>query len=637
MRWPRKAILFLKNLFLRQQTETNLRDELGYHLDQEIETNVRAGMNPRDARHAALRSIGSMMLYEEECRDSRSTAFIESMGRDVRYAVRFLRRSPLFTAVAIVTLALGIGANTMVFTLVNTVLFRPLPVKDPQRLVFFNEGESGVNMSYPNYRDFRDRNDVLSGLAAYRFTPLNLSIHGDKNRRVWGYEATGNYFDLLGVQPRLGRFFHPADDDQPNAHPVAVFSYGFWQQHFHSDPTIVNKSVKLNGLTYTVLGVAPKEFNGTELIVKPDVWVPMSMEARIESGNEWLNKRSMTQIWVLGRLKPAISPEQAEASLNRIETQLEHDFPLINQHRQIHLSPPGLIGKALRGPVVGFSGVLMSVAGLLLLLACVNMAGMLLARASDRRKEIAVRLSIGAGKAQLLRQLLIESLLLALSGSAAGFALCVSICRALSALNLPFDIPVNTSLVPDARVLLFTLAAAFFTTLLFGLTPALQALKIDLIPALKNEAALQRFRRLNLRDVLVAAQITLSVVLVIASGLVVRSLQHALSLNLGFNPDQAVSVSFNLGLQGYTPQHGEAFNQRLLEQIETIPGIEAVATVSNMPLRVGTNGSLASIVGKPNSGRAPREFAVFYDISSGYLRAAGTRLLTGRNIDGHDN
>src|SRR6266567_1608032 len=269
--------------------------------------------------------------------------------QDLRFALRRIRQSPGFTAAAIVTLALGIGANTTIFTVITTIVFHPLAVHEPAQLVFLNKGDF-PNLSYPAYRDFRDRNSVLSGLTAYRVMPMGLSIGNGNNARIWGYEATGNYFDLLGVKPLLGRLLRPEDDGKPGGHPVLVLSFGCWQRRFASDPNIAGRIVKINGLDYTILGVAPATFNGTELIITPDVWVPMTMEAQIEPGNDWLERRSSHNIWVLGRLKPGVSKQQAEASLNAIATQIGREHPETDEGTKILLSPPGLVGTALRGP-----------------------------------------------------------------------------------------------------------------------------------------------------------------------------------------------------------------------------------------------------------------------------------------------
>jgi predicted permease len=417
---------------------------------------------------------------------------------------------------------------------------------------------------------------------------------------------------------------------------VLVLSHGCWQRRFAGDPDIAGKTVKINGLDYTILGVAPAGFNGTELIINPDVWVPMSMEAQIEPGHDWFEKRGWHNIWVLGRLKPGLSTQQAEASLNGIAAQIAREHPETDEGMKIQLSPPGLLGNAMRGPVINFSAVLMGIAGIVLLLACVNLAGMLLARASDRRREIAVRLAIGARRGQLLRQLLTESLLLAIAGGAAAFLLTLWLTDLFKSRALPLDIPINTTLIADTRVLLFSFFAALVATLLFGFAPALQATRPDLLAALKNEAVTERLRRWHLRDFLVAAQVTLCVVLLISSVLVVRSLQGALGTNLGFNPERAVSISFDLSMQGYSAQRARAFRDRVLENVSALPGIESAGLSDFMPLRVGMNGSVVSVAGKPLPPVSKMKQAVIYRISPGYLKAAGTRLRAGRDFDAHD-
>jgi predicted permease len=623
-------------LFGGARADGEVDDEVQAHLALLTERFVRQGMKPEEARQAALRQFGGVTPLEEELRERRTWPQLETTWQDVRYALRRLRKSPGFALAAVLTLVLGIGANSAVFTIVNTAFLHPLPVDKPEQLVFFNRGRQSVTLSYPDYRDFRDRNDVLSGLAACRFMPVNLSISSGNNFRAWTYEASGNYFDVLGVKPLLGRWFGPQDDDRPGAHPVAVLSYRTWRQRFAADPNIAGRSIKINGLAYTVVGVAPQGFIGTERILLPDLWVPMSMEAQIEPGNYWLDRRRTTNVWVVGRVKAGVSLARAESSLNQVAGQLAHDYPSTDAGMHIRLSPPGLIGQAFRGPVMAFTTVLMGVAGLVLLLSCLNLAGLLLARAADRRKEMALRLALGAGRIRLVRQLLTESLLLAVTGGAASVLLTLWIARACASLNLPFDIPANTSLAVDLRVLLFTFAAALVATVLFGLAPAMQTIKVDLAPALKNERSTGRLRHWHLRDLIVALQIAVSFVLLVSSVLVVRSLRHALDIDLGFQPDGAVSVSFGLGLQGYDGARGRAFQEAVLEKAGALPGVRAVGIGNNVPLRIGTDDGVVSAVGKPIPPNNRLSAAIIYAISPGYLAAVGTRLLAGRDVDWRD-
>src|ERR1039458_8984351 len=375
------------------------------------------------------------------------------MLQDIRLSLRRLAQTPGFTVVTVTTLALAIGANTTTFSALNQFLLRPLPVERPNELVFLNTGR-GISQSYPNFIDFRDSNRTLSGLIAYRIQPVGIS-HAGKNSHIWGYEASGNYFDVLGVRPILGRTFGPEDDQISSPRPVIVISYAAWQNRFAGDPNIIGQSVKLNGLDYTILGVAPRGFYGTEKLLTAEFWAPMAMEPQIEPGNNWLNNDATWNVWVLGRLKTGVTAQQAEADLNAIATSLASKGPF-NIGMKIRLSPPGLIGTALRGPVTGFATVLMALAGMMLLIVCVNIAGILLARAAGRRKEFSIRLALGAPRWKLVRQLLTESLVLSIAGAGLGVLIALWLLDLLRAFKMPLSIPAATSLPFDWRVLLFT-------------------------------------------------------------------------------------------------------------------------------------------------------------------------------------
>ena len=624
----------LRWLFHRRQAEAELAAEFQDHLEQEIASNLRSGMTPEEARAAALRLIGPISYHQEQCRDSRGVAFLETLARDLRYAFHMLRRTPLFTAAAVLTLGLGIGANTTVFTFIENILLRQLPVPDARQLAFLNWG-GNTNMSYPDYVDFRDRNRVFSNLIAYRYNPVSMSFQARDNYRAWGYEASGNYFETLGIKPLLGRFFSPVEDRTPDANPVIVIGQRFWLNHFAGDPMAVGRQVKINGYPFTVIGVAPPGFGGTELFTSADFWVPMNMVRRIEPGSDWIRSRYAHNIWAMGRLRPGISRAVAEADLNRIARDLAAAYPnLIDTKDRFHLSDPGLVGQALRGPTTAFGVVLMSVGGLVLLLACVNLAGMLTARAADRQREIGIRLALGAGRWRLLRQLMTESLLLAAIGGALGLAIAFGACWLFSSWHVNVDIPVANTLQPNAAVLAFTAAAALFTTLIFGLAPAIQATRTDLVRSLKGGTS--RLRRWGARDLIVTGQIALSVILVICSVLVVRSLQHALSLNLGFVPDHAVSASFDLRLQGYDQAGSRTFDAAVVARTAALPGMQAVGIIDNFPLRIGGNNMVVSRTDRPVPPPSERHGAVIYKISPDYLQAAGTRLMLGRDIDAHD-
>ncbi len=385
------------------------------------------------------------------------------LRQNLTFAFRRLRSSPGFTAAAVVTLALGIGANTTIFSLVNAVVFRTFGVELQQELVSLNYHTSKAEfptLSYPDYKDYRDRNTVLSGLAMYRFIAVNLSRGGAGNMRLWGYEVSGNYFDMLGVQAIRGRVLHPEDDMKRGGHPLAVISYSCWRSRFGGDPDIAGRKVKIAGLEYTIVGVTPPAFIGTELIYTPEIFVPVAMADQIEQA-KWMDDRGDANGLVIGRLKPGVSLKSAQAAINTIATELAREHPKEDGGVSIVLSPPGMAGNFLRGAITGFSAVLMVVAGMVLLIACVNLASLLLARATDRRKETAIRLALGASRGQLLRQLLTESLMLSMAGGATGILLAYWLNDLVNVWRPPVDVPVIPHIVLDTRVLVFTAVFRF--------------------------------------------------------------------------------------------------------------------------------------------------------------------------------
>ena len=564
---------------------------------------------------------------------------METLIQDLRYGLRMLLKRPGFTVIAILSLALGIGANTAIFSLVNTALLMPPPVARPGELVALNNSAANrmfPTFSYPNYRDFRDRTELFSGLIAYRFAPLSVS-HDGTNERLWGYVVTGNYFEVLGVGAAVGRVISDEDDQTPGAHPVTVLSYKYWQKRFGGDANVLGRSLIINGRSFTVIGVAPRGFYGTEVISAPEMWFPMAMQAQIEVGNDWLNEREAENIFLQGRLKAGVSRQQAEAALNSIAAQLESEHPVANEGKRIKLAAPGLMGGTMRGAVLGFAGLLMAVVALVLLLACTNLANLLLARVTERRKEIAVRLAMGASRFRLVRQLLTESVLLAVIGGALGLLLAFWLVDLAVALKPPVDVPLSVELHIDHRVLLFTSAISVVTGVLFGLLPALQATKTDLVSALKDDASTDTRRRSYLKGGLIVFQVALSLVLLICGGLMLRGLGRAQTLELGFIPQNAVEVSFDLRLQGYDRARAKEFQKLLLERARALPGVEAAAIADLVPVDLHFSSSTVLIEGRAleRSANAPR--ALNNRITPGYFGAMGTRLIEGRDFTEQDD
>jgi len=558
--------------------------------------------------------------------------------KDIRYGVRGLLKRPGFTAIAVITLALGIGANTAIFSLVNTVLLRPLPVLHPEQIVSVavrGKNDAIFAFSYPNYKDFRDRNDVLSGLLLYRFAPLSLSREGS-NERVWSFEVSGNYFDMLGVQAFKGRTFLPEEDLTRLAHPVAVLSYGFWQRRFGGDPNLIGQDILLNNHQFKVIGVAPEGFKGTELIYSPDLWLPVSMLEWVEPGASYLDDRRSGNFFGIGRLKNGVSASQAEASLNLLAQQLGREYPDQDEGQTIRLTPPGLIIPDIRGGVVSFTWILMAAVALVLIIACTNLAGLLLARAADRRKEIAIRLAMGASRIRLVRQLLTESVLLSLAGGVIGLWLAMWIINLLLAFRPPLDFPLTMDVRVDWRVMIFSLVVSLITGAVFGLVPALQATRPALVTALKDTAAQGGYRRSRLRNSLVVAQLALSLILLIAAGLVGRALQRLQSMNPGFDTRNALTMSFDLGLQGYDREKGQQFYARVVERVQALPGVHSAALVNSLPLSLNYNSSYVYVEGQPAERGANVPLAMSGSVNPKYFETMGTTLVAGREFTEQD-
>ncbi|HKE05411.1 MAG TPA: ABC transporter permease [Blastocatellia bacterium] len=560
------------------------------------------------------------------------------MFHDLRFGVRRLIKTPGFALIAILSLALGIGANTAVFSLVNIILFRPLPVADPDKVVEVSAvGKDGelAAFSYPNYLDFRDRNEVLSGLLATRFAGVSLSRNGN-NEKVWGNLVSGNYFDVLGVKPALGRTFLPEEDKTRLSHPVAVISHSLWQTRFGGDPSVVDSDVLLNGRKFKVIGVAPAGFKGTEVIYTPEIYVPFAMQKYIEPESNYLDNRDAGNMFAVGRLKPGVSAAQAEASLNLLAAQLAKDFPNENEGLRIQVIPPGFVLPQLRNAMLGVSAALMGLVALVLLIACTNLANLLLARATERGKEIAIRLSIGASRARIVRQLLTESVTLAVAGGLVGMALAQWIIDSIMALKPPIEIPITLELHVDWRVLVFSMIVSVITGVLFGLVPALQATKPDLVPALKDVASQSGVRRSLLRNGLVVAQVAISLLLLIAAGLTLRALQRLRAMNPGFNPENALMMNFDLSLQGYQRDAGMQLHRQLLNRVESLPAVQSASITDFIPLSMNYSSNPILIEGRPQERGVNAPSAMRADVGLKYFETIGTPLMAGRDLTEQD-
>jgi len=563
---------------------------------------------------------------------------METFFKDIRYGIRTLLKRPGFVAIAVITLALGIGANTAIFSLLNTVMLRPLPIDHPQQIVsvaVLGKNDSMLAFSYPNYVDFRDRNQVLSSLLLYRFAPLSLSREGN-NQRTWSYEVSGNYFDVLGVRAIKGRTFLPEEDRTKLTHPVVVVSYAGWQKRFGGDPDLVGKEILLNNHPFKVIGITPENFKGTELIYTPDMFVPISMMEWVEPGSTWLNDRDSGNFFAIGRLKPGVSTQQAEAALNILAQQLAKEYPNTNEGQAIRIVPPGFIIPDLRNAVVSFAWVLMAAVALVLLIACANLAGLLLARATDRRKEIAIRLALGANRLRLIRQLWTESVLLSVVGGAVGLLLALWMINLLLTFKPPLDFPLTVEVSLDWRVMIFSFVISLVTGIVFGLAPALHSTRLALVPALKDTTAQAGYGRSRLRSALVVAQLALSLVLLIGASLVVHALRQLQTLSPGFNPNNVLTMSMDVGLQGYDQPKGEQFYRQLITRVQSLPGVSSAALTTFVPLSLNYSGNSVFAEGQPAERGANAPVAMAGSIGPRYFETMGTPLLSGREFTDED-
>jgi predicted permease len=559
---------------------------------------------------------------------------LDEAWRDARYALRTLRSSPTFATIAIASIALCVGANALVISVVNGLVWRPLPVSDPDRVVFVEREGAFVSHSFPAYRDMRDSNVTFEGLAGYRIVTMDVEADGNVARE-WGYLATGNYFDLLGVLPVAGRLLHPSDDVAVGANPYVVLSHAYWQARFAGDASVVGSSIRINRQPYTVIGVAPEDFYGTEIFYRPTLWIPMTMQPQVENRSSWLENRNTANTWIVGRLKAGVTVADAQNDLNAISRRLAEVHGPRTDGATMRLARPGLIGNTLGKPTRQFGVGVLVLAGLVLVAACTNLAGLLAARGTDRRRELAIRASIGAGRGRIYRQLLTEALLLATAGGAAGMLIATIGAAALSSWELPIALPVQLDVRPDARVLgvvvLITLAAG----LAFGLSPARQAATTDVITAMRSADAAQREQRLG-RDLLVGVQVALCFALVAACVVALRGLQSTLTMPIGLQPSGVTIASFDLGLAGYSREEGESVRRQALDFLRAIPEVQDAAYANSLPL--STDQSMADAYvddePEPQAGNVPSAF--HYQVSPGFFRTLRIRFIDGRDVEEQD-
>jgi predicted permease len=574
---------WIKRLLLRRQIHSDLSEEIQEHLDEKIEELVVDGVSREEARHKARREFGNVTLVEEDSRKVWQWPSVEDFLTDIRYALRILWKAPAFTAVAILSLALGIGCNTAIFGLVNTVLLRPLPVKDPNQLVtlaFQQRGGAFTPVfSYPDYRDIREQaTGAFSDVLAYRVGLDGLSVNGQADRIMVHY-VTGNYFTLLGVKPVLGRLILPSEGEAPEADPVLVLGYSFWQTRFAGDSNVIGKRVLIDGHPVTIVGVAPQQFRSVQAVIDVQGYLPLGMvlvEGNYPRG--LLTYRNMRMFSLVGRLRPEVTLNQAQTALRIVGRRLAESYPTLLEGMTLDAQPEPLGRIPLGGSqrLVAVSVLFLGMAALVLVLACVNLANLLLVRTTARAKEIAMRAALGGSRNRLIRQLLTESVVLAFLGAVAGLVLGAWTSRAFSTPEVQ-GIPIHLEAHFDWRVFGYATAATALTGLMLGILPALRASRADLAVVSREGGQRLSAGGQRLRNALVAMQVAGSFLLLIVAGLLARSLENAQRLDLGFDPTNVVNFSLDPHHLGYDAVSGGQFFQEVLRRVRALPGVESAS------------------------------------------------------------
>jgi predicted permease len=626
--------------------------ELQNYIEFETGKNIESGLHPDDALHAAQRRLGNATIVREEIFHMNSIGFLETLWQDVRFALRMLRKTPGFTAVIVLSLALGTGANTAIFTLVDAALLRMLPVRSPEQLVNLTlvDPVTGATpaFSYPAYKELRDQNKVFA--ETFTFGGLgNVAVGVDGHADIAnGQMVSGNYFSALGVNPVLGRVISSDDDRMPVGNSVAVISDGYWSTRFNRDPSVVGRAITLNNSPFTIIGVVPPEFFGLQPGASINVWIPITTVSQVrpdfamaDTPNSLLSAPNRNWLPVLGRLKSGVTPDRALAEVGiiyedvkRVRTKdpafSDRDRERIMRTR-IQWEPASRGMNALRQRFSKPLTILMVVVGLLLLIACANVANLLLARASIRQGEIGVRAALGAGRARLMRQLMTESILLAFGGAALGMVTAFWASKSLLALMSPTATPIPLDVQPDARVFGFTVIIALLTSILFGLVPAWRTSRVDLATGMKGKAGSNTRGKSRFAKALVISQVTLSLVLLVGAGLLVRSLENLKNIYPGFDENNTLLVSINPSLAGYKGNQYIELFKKLLEKVRSTPGVQAASFSLLPPMTQGTISSPPRIVGYTPKNGENDEVQVNY-VGPDYFTTIGMPVLLGRGI-----
>lgn len=611
-----------------------LREEMELHLELKTRDLIEEGLPELEARSAARRQFGNTIWQQEEARGTWIARWLSDLSQDTGFALRAIRKQPGFTAVAMLSAALGIGGCSLVFAIANYALFRPLAVLEPSRLmnvsgVDLRQGRPGRSLTYPDFEDLRQAPSFAGMTAFFSFMPAGISGRGEPER-YWGTIATANYFDVIRPRFVLGRGFDAARDDRPGEAPVIVLSYRLWQSRFAADPAIIGQTIEFNRLKVIVVGVTGEHFRGTESLFPSDFWVPFSMLpnlAEVGMGGDRLHDRGSQWLSAAGRLRPDASERGASAELAVIGNRLRSAWPASNRERGFSAERAGQLNPGIRRLVVVFFALLVVVMVLVLCTACANVANLLLARASARRKEIATRMAIGAGRGRLIRQLLTESLLLALGGGMGGCALAGLGTAAISRLQIPLSLPVDFSVSLDYRVILFSTALAVLTGVLFGLAPARRATRFSVAGALKDDPAFGRAKAPGLRALLVVGQVAICTLLLVCSGLFLRSLRAAANIDTGLSHRNVLLMAFDPSLNRYSSSETGRLLNVIVHGAGEVPGVVSATLTSSVPLDMGGTQNAVT----PAPGKKPIRVDI-YSVAPRFFETFGIRMLAGEDF-----
>jgi predicted permease len=637
-----QVLAYLRSLterfFRRTELTNEMEEELRSHIEHRADDLQRSGLSRAEAERRARVEFGGREKFREESYAALGGSFLDTLAGDVRLALRVLRKAKGFSFAAVLTMALAIGANAVVFGVMDALVLHTIDVPDANSLYGTQFGADAGFQSYPSYVDLRDQNRSFQDLAAFNFTLGTAIDTGNDPRAAGGFSTTGNYFTVLDVHPHLGRLYTAADEHGPGSAPYLVLSYGYWHSRFQDDRGIIGRVVRVNKHPFTVIGVTPPGFRGTIMFVSRDFFIPI-VEQEVIGGNSLADRANTQALFeTFGHLKPGVTPKQAEADVNRVAGDLAKKYPKEFESRHMVVGRTGL--TAFSGAVRGFVAALMALAGMILLAACANLGGLFAAHASDRAKEVALRLALGSTRRRILRQLMIEAMLLALGGGTLGVIGGMLLLRRLSSWHPFAGAPIHVPVTMDARIYAVAFVLALLSGFLFGIVPVRQVMQAHPYEVVKAGTTAKMGRRFTARDVLLVVQISICALLVTASLVALRGLVRSVNASYGFDPHNAITAGVNLSNAGYTDAQIPQFNRKMIDAMAAIPGVEAVGLVNDYPPLVYTAAFREKVFTEQTrdltaSNVALRPFR--FNVSPGYLKAAGTILLAGRDFTWRDD